>query len=498
MVEEADTDMIAAATKIQAVTRSHQSRKREREQLRADLKKRRQAAQARHHSKSYAAHAAFEEKHAEMVKKVAVTDGDASGAPDSEGGADSSAANAAAMDDDHTKHAASVVANAEEEHAAIKIQAMERGRRQRQRLNVRLERRRSGREKVDMSHIDGNDPLTFRCATWIQAIVRSRQSRRQQQIELKAELRRRQAISLKRLQARGKLASNSKKMAETLSAQAQAHIAEQTSAAIKIQAVERRRAQRAAMKESEPDPACRRELRLLQPFPESPEEEEEVKEEFTSSLAEQLGIDPSRIMIKSIKPGSIIIDFFVLDAATAAAKSGGTTKGGQSETGVDVEAALHKFDRKVQNGEIYADLAHVGAPRKRRCCGLLAPKKPLTEKQLAKAEKKRSKAEEKARKEEEEANAPPQPRAACFMTIPFVYAAIFGLGGILMMAAVAAKMGPERTRAWLIASMISLAINILIVQPLQVIVLAAFIQLAENSENAVLEKIVDFARNIGQ
>ena len=63
---------------------------------------------------------------------------------------------------------------------------------------------------------------------------------------------------------------------------------------------------------------------------------------------------------------------------------------------------------------------------------------------------------------------------------------------------VAAKMGPERTMAWLIASMISLAINIIIVQPLQVIVLAAFIQLAENTENAVLEKIVDFARNIGQ
>ena len=91
------------------------------------------------------------------------------------------------------------------------------------------------------------------------------------------------------------------------------------------------------------------------------------------------------------------------------------------------------------------------------------------------------------------------------MSIPFLYAAIFGLGGIAMMAAVAAKMGPERTMAWHIASLISLMINVVIVQPIQVICLAAFIQYAEQIENApiatlgnALVKTVTRAATIGQ
>lgn len=85
----------------------------------------------------------------------------------------------------------------------------------------------------------------------------------------------------------------------------------------------------------------------------------------------------------------------------------------------------------------------------------------------------------------------PRPRHAKFSAMPFCYGLIFGVGGLFMIYGVAANLGPEQTKLWLITSIISLAIKIFFADPIKIVAAAALLQCAERFESNTLQRVAD-------
>jgi hypothetical protein len=93
-------------------------------------------------------------------------------------------------------------------------------------------------------------------------------------------------------------------------------------------------------------------------------------------------------------------------------------------------------------------------------------------------------------------SAEPIPRAWYFAMLPFLYALIFGVGGLVMIASIAAGLGAKNTKAWLISALMSLALKVFFVDPIKVCALTAFIQFAEDYNRETLGKAL--ANKAGQ
>jgi prephenate dehydrogenase len=85
-------------------------------------------------------------------------------------------------------------------------------------------------------------------------------------------------------------------------------------------------------------------------------------------------------------------------------------------------------------------------------------------------------------------SAEPEPRKWYFSLLPFLYSLVFGCGGLLIIASVAAGLGPENTMNWLMAALMSLVMKVFIVDPVKVIALTAFLQYAEDYNRDTLAK----------
>jgi hypothetical protein len=91
----------------------------------------------------------------------------------------------------------------------------------------------------------------------------------------------------------------------------------------------------------------------------------------------------------------------------------------------------------------------------------------------------------------------PEPRAWYWAMLPFLYALIFGVGGLFMIASIAAGLGAKNTKAWLISAFLSLVMKVFIVDPFKVCALTAFIQFAEDHNRDTLAKALeDKARDV--
>ena len=89
----------------------------------------------------------------------------------------------------------------------------------------------------------------------------------------------------------------------------------------------------------------------------------------------------------------------------------------------------------------------------------------------------------------------PQPRPWYFAMLPFLYALVFGVGGLVMIASIAAGLGAKNTKAWLISALMSLLIKVFFVDPFKVCALTAFIQYAEDYNRETLAKALEDKAN---
>ena len=85
-------------------------------------------------------------------------------------------------------------------------------------------------------------------------------------------------------------------------------------------------------------------------------------------------------------------------------------------------------------------------------------------------------------------DAQPVPRKWYWSLLPFLYSLVFGCGGLLIIASVAAGLGKENTINWLMAALMSLVMKVFIVDPVKVIALTAFLQYAEDYNRDTLAK----------
>jgi Ca2+-dependent lipid-binding protein len=72
------------------------------------------------------------------------------------------------------------------------------------------------------------------------------------------------------------------------------------------------------------------------------------------------------------------------------------------------------------------------------------------------------------------------PRGTSQAMLPLCYGLIIGGGGLLTVAGIAAKLGPESTKLWLMSAMGSLLIKVVLVDPIKVCLTAAVIQWGES------------------
>ena len=356
---------------------------------------------------------------------------------------------------------------------------------------------------------DPSDRFNIKAATKIQAFYRSYCSRKKQVKIILAEIRKMQGKTAKPKNAKPR--RNTKR--------------QRVLAATKIQAAERRRQDRvkfAALKQSLKKwntKDAKRSLQLSHDVPKTEQHLHRLRVDFATVLAHELGIVQSQVRIMSIESDSNsatgessgIIEFVLLDVVhggcslfdaddqTAAntdsltAETNGTLASGCSTAAsvlrlpraiVDSEEALQRFDEKAGRGDLLLAMADVGDPKRykqpgKRCC-CLKPNKiaPLVS--------------------ETDGHIAPQPRKHVYTVVPIGYAVVCSAAGLLLMAAVSSGMGAARTMAWLQAALLSLVINILIVQPMQVVAMASFIQYAEGTENQVLIALASAVSNMGK
>jgi hypothetical protein len=362
---------------------------------------------------------------------------------------------------------------------------------------------------------DPSDQFNLKAATLIQACFRSHHTRKKQAKIISAEIRKRRTQSQQRRVGHNTKPKNAKPRRATKR--------DLALAATKIQAAVRGRAERArfaALKQCAISNISRkirlehakRSLLLTHDVPKAEEHLHQLREDFALVLAHELGIVQSQVRIMSIGSGpesnsvqfnsrpiqgasSSKIEFVILDADDKTAANADLLTAGNNPTDnettlartiVDSEEALKRFDEKVGHGDLLLAMVDVGHPKrynepgKRYCC--LKPNKiaPLVS------------------ESEMIGYLAPQPRKHVYTVVPIGYAVVCGVGGLLLMAAVSSGMGAARTMAWLQAAVLSLAINILIVQPLQVVAIATFIQYAEGTENRVLMALASAASTSGQ
>ena len=86
----------------------------------------------------------------------------------------------------------------------------------------------------------------------------------------------------------------------------------------------------------------------------------------------------------------------------------------------------------------------------------------------------------------------PRPRPPKMSTVPFCYGFACGFGGLFMIYGVAANLGPEQTKLWLITSVSALGMKMCFSDPLKIIASTGFLQVAESLESSVLGDIAAF------
>ena len=90
----------------------------------------------------------------------------------------------------------------------------------------------------------------------------------------------------------------------------------------------------------------------------------------------------------------------------------------------------------------------------------------------------------------------PRPRRWQFAMLPFMYALVFGCGGLFMIATLAAGLGANNTRAWLISAAVAVVLKVFVADPIKVCVLTAFLQFAEDYTRKALVKARDTAGSV--
>lgn len=86
----------------------------------------------------------------------------------------------------------------------------------------------------------------------------------------------------------------------------------------------------------------------------------------------------------------------------------------------------------------------------------------------------------------------PRPRPPKMSTVPFCYGFACGFGGLFMIYGVAANLGPEQTKLWLITSVSALGMKMCFSDPLKIFASTVFLQIAESLESSVLGDIAAF------
>ena len=132
------------------------------------------------------------------------------------------------------------------------------------------------------------------------------------------------------------------------------------------------------------------------------------------------------------------------------------------------------------------------APRRARAKTYGADRKKKTFKDAAQTIRKTKRAElafSRRGGEDEDADIPAVPRPHRAALWPIIIALLVGLGGLFYIYGLAANLGAENTRVWLIAASTSFVSKMFLIQPAKVLFATGLMKCADNFRSETLERI---------
>jgi hypothetical protein len=171
---------------------------------------------------------------------------------------------------------------------------------------------------------------------------------------------------------------------------------------------------------------------------------------------------------------------------------------GHRRGGLDHDAVLDLLRSAKRPLQLVFEVAKPQSSRKKMTLStggwLEDAKRAAKEEEAREAERLKREEEERAAAKlaDEHANRPlPVPRSKHHAALPLCAGFLFGFGGLVVIYGIAANLGAERTAQWLGAAFLSLAIKVLIMDPLKVAAMALFVHYAETLDTQAATRLAD-------